>query len=322
MVNSMKLRCPRFAWRMHDTGPVAGIVALILVLLLLIPPHGILSDNEENYFALAEKFVSPSAWPQNSAVFDASWHLTLSNITLGSLISAIGYTPTQVVTRLLTVAGYAVTLSALFRVFGLPALDAALAVMGTELIGQDIVGGEWLFGGYEAKVAAYLLVLAAVRLVLISERMTAAMLVFVVATYVHFLVGGFWFVAAMALRALDRPRDLRPVAAATGLYSLLIAPLIGVIAWSRYTDGNAERTGDVPAPDVIYSIIREPHHQSPFLSWAYFSDRWLPGYLMALAMLVACVWIARRGEGRQLRVVALWLAGLLSYCSDSGSKIS
>ncbi len=313
MVDSMKLRCPRFAWRMHDTGPVAGIVALILVLLLLIPPHGILSDNEENYFALAEKFVSPSAWPQNSAVFDASWHLTLSNITLGSLISAIGYTPTQVVTRLLTVAGYAVTLSALFRVFGLPALDAALAVMGTELIGQDIVGGEWLFGGYEAKVAAYLLVLAAVRLVLISERMTAAMLVFVVATYVHFLVGGFWFVAAMALRALDRPRDLRPVAAATGLYSLLIAPLIGVIAWSRYTDGNAERTGDVPAPDVIYSIIREPHHQSPFLSWAYFSDRWLPGYLMALAMLVACVWIARRGEGRQLRVVALWLAGLLSY---------
>src|SRR3984957_1525002 len=110
-------RAPLF--RIASFANLVGITVLVLVLLLLIPPHGILSDNEENYFALAEKFVSPSAWPQNSAVFDASWHLTLSNITLGSLISAIGYTPTQVITRLLTVAGYAVTLSALFRVFGL-----------------------------------------------------------------------------------------------------------------------------------------------------------------------------------------------------------
>ena len=251
---------------MRDAGPMAGIVALVLVLLLLIPPHGILSDNEENYFALAEKFVNGGAWPQNSAIFDASWHLTLSDVTLGSLISAIGYTPAQVVTRLLAVAGYALTLSALFRAFGLRALDAALAVMAIELIGQDIVGGEWLFGGYEAKVAAYVLVLAALRLVLVSERLSAAALVFVVATYVHFLVGGFWFLAAMALRALDRPRDLRRVAAATALYSVLIVPMIGVIGWSRFADSDAERPDDVPAPDVIYSIIREPHHQSPFLS--------------------------------------------------------
>jgi hypothetical protein len=64
---------------------------------------------------------------------------------------------------------------------------------------------------------------------------------------------------------------------------------------------------------VIYSIIREPHHQSPFLSWAYFRDRWLPGYAMALPMLLACLWVARRGESRFLRAMALWVAGLLAY---------
>ena len=69
----------------------------------------------------------------------------------------------------------------------------------------------------------------------------------------------------------------------------------------------------MPPPDVIYSIIREPHHQSPFLSWAYFRDHWLPGYVMALPMLLACLWVARRGESRFLRVVAIWLAGLLAY---------
>ena len=78
-------------------------------------------------------------------------------------------------------------------------------------------------------------------------------------------------------------------------------------------DNSAARTTDVPPPDVIYSIIREPHHQSPFLSWVYFRDQWLPGYVMATLMLLACLWAARRGATRQLRVMAVWLAGLLAY---------
>jgi hypothetical protein len=129
----------------------------------------------------------------------------------------------------------------------------------------------------------------------------------------HFLVGGFWFIAAMALRLLDAPRDLRRVAAAVLRFVLLTAPLAGLIAWSRLMDHSAARTTDVPPPDVIYSIIREPHHQSPFLSWIYFRDQWLPGYVMATLMLLACLWAARRGATRQLRVMAVWLAGLLAY---------
>ncbi len=89
------------------------------------------------------------------------------------------------------------------------------------LIGQDIVGGEWLFGGYEAKVAAYVLVLAALRLVLLPERLAAATLLLAIATYMHVLVGGFWFMAAMTLRLLNAPRDLPRVVAATALFRAL-----------------------------------------------------------------------------------------------------
>jgi hypothetical protein len=303
-------------WLGREVGGIraaAGIAILIIALLFLIPPHGILSENEENYFAVAERFVNGSAWPQETAVFDASRHRMLSDATLGALVSAIGYAPAQVVTRLLAVAAYAIVLPTLFRVFELSALEAALAVMTMGLIGQDIVGGEWLFDGYEAKVAAYVLVLAALRLVLVSRRLTAAILLFAAATYLHFLVGGFWFVAAMALRLLGAPRDLRRVAAATLLFVLLVVPLAGVIAASRVADTSAALATDVPPPDVIYSIIREPHHQSPFLSWAYFRDRWLPGYVMAAPMLLACLWVAWCGATRQLRVVAVWLASLLAY---------
>ncbi|MBV9252325.1 MAG: hypothetical protein JO227_24145 [Acetobacteraceae bacterium] len=301
-------------WRHLDSAlAVAGPAVLILVLLLLIPPHGILSENEEDYFALAHRFVSGSAWPEKTAVFDASPHRMLSDLTLGAVVSAIGYAPAQVVTRLLAVAGYALTLSALFRVVGLSTLDAAIAVMGTELIGQDIIGGEWLFSGYEAKVAAYVLVLAGLRLMLARRQSAAAALLFAVATWFHFLVGGFWFLAAMALRLLDSPRELRQVARMTALYALLVAPLLGVIAWARLADTSATGLTDMPPPDVIYAIIREPHHQSPFLSWAYFRAQWLPGYVMALPMLLVCVWVAWRHACRRLRVMALWVAGLLTY---------
>jgi hypothetical protein len=290
-----------------------GAIILVVVLLTMIPPHGHLSDNEENYFALAERFVDHAVWPPETAVFDSSRHRMLSDATLGTVVSTIGYAPAQIVTRLLAVAGYALALSALFRVFALSALDAALAVMAMALIGQDLMGGEWLFSGYEAKVAAYVLVLSALRMVLVPERLTAAALLFAAATWFHFLVGGFWFVAAMALRLLDAPRDLRRVGAATTLFMLLVAPLMGVIVWSRMTDVAAARAADVPSPDVIYSIIREPHHQSPFLSWAYFRDSWLPGYIESAALLLACIVVARRHPARRLRLLATWLAGLLAY---------
>jgi hypothetical protein len=112
----------------------------------------------------------------------------MSDATLGLLVSTIGYAPTQVVTRLLAVAAYAIVLPALFGVFALSAVDAALVVMTMGLVGQDIVAGEWLLGGYEAKVAAYVLVLAALPLAPVSERLTAAVLLFLAATYMHFLV--------------------------------------------------------------------------------------------------------------------------------------
>ena len=197
--------------------------------------------------------------------------------------------------------------------FALTALDTAVVIMSMALIGQDIVGGEWIFSGYEAKVAAYILVLAALRLVLTREQLGAATLLLALATYFHFLVGGFWSASGMVLRLLDRPRAGRHVLLAVALYGLLVAPLCSIIIWSRLADSSAALAPDVPPPDVIYSIIREPHHQSPFLTWPYFQDRWLPGYIMAAPMLLSCVWLARNSANPRLRIMAVWLAGLVAY---------
>lgn len=188
-----------------------------------------------------------------------------------------------------------------------------MVIMSMALIGQDIIGGEWIFSGYEAKVAAYILVLVALRLVLTREQLDAATLLLALATYFHFLVGGFWFAGGMVLRLLDRPRAGQRVLLAVALYGLLVAPLCSIIIWSRLADSSAALAPDVPLPDVIYSIIREPHHQSPFLTWPYFQDRWLPGYIKAAPMLLSCVWLARNSANPRLRIMAVWLAGLVAY---------
>jgi hypothetical protein len=73
------------------------------------------------------------------------------------------------------------------------------------LMGQTLFGGEWLFNDHEAKVAAYVLVLAGLAMALDGRPFAAAVLC-AAATYFHFLVGGFWFLAHTLLLLIEDPR--------------------------------------------------------------------------------------------------------------------
>jgi hypothetical protein len=292
-----------------ERAPLLALVALFLVLLCLIPPDGVLSENEENYFQLAARSVSSAPVAPETAVFDGSHHRFVADHVLGWLIGLTGFAGAQIVGRCLAAFAYATALLALCRRLELSGLDAVLAVMIFALLGQTLFGGEWLFNGLEAKVAAYVGVLAGLAMVLRGRRLVGAALVFAAATYCHFLVGLFWFFAAMTLSFLDERRDLRRIAAATAFFSLLVAPLLGVIAWTWLLEDAAA----IPSADVIYSIIRAPHHTSPFVTAESFRRHWLPGCLLAGGMLANALIIARLPEAERLRRLALWLALLLAY---------
>jgi hypothetical protein len=49
------------------------------------------------------------------------------------------------------------------------------------------------------------------------------------------------------------------------------------------------------------------------LSWGSFAEQWLPGYLLAAAMLAGCIVIARTCGEARLRAFAIWLAVLIAY---------
>jgi hypothetical protein len=290
----------------------AGFLVLLLLLLCLVPPDGILSPNEENYFQLAAQSVSPAAVSPQSAVFDNAPHRFLADHLLGFLIAGLGYGGAQIVARLLVAAAYALALCAVFRRFGLDALDQVLVIVIFALLDQAMFGGEWLFHGAEAKVAAYILVLAGLALAIDGRGLYRLVPLFALATYFHFLVGIFWFASALALRLVEDRREFRRVAAAVGTFALLIAPLIAAIGWPRL-DAAATVPPGMPSLDVIYSLLRLPHHTAPFLDGRSFIAHWLPGCCLAGGMLISSLVIAGRPEAARLRSMALWLALMLLY---------
>jgi hypothetical protein len=301
----------RWAWLDH---PVVYAVALLLLLLCLMPPDGALSDNEEDYFALAAHAVSLSPASPYSAIFDASRHRAISEALLGGLITAVGYEHAQMIARTLAAIAFAFLLSGILRRFGLSLLDAVLVVVAYALAGQTLMGGEWLFNGFEAKVISYCLVLAGLYMAATGPSFLAPTLLFAQATYFHFLVGGFWFCAAMVGRLVEDRREFPRVLGSAVLFLTAVAPLLAVIAWSRLVDGRAfVQPADLPSPDVIYSMIRIPWHAAPFLGLDSFLAQWLPGCVATAIMLAACVMIARKPQAARWRVTTVWLAGLLAY---------
>src|SRR5260370_36606047 len=91
---------------------------------------------------------------------------------------------------------------------------------------QSYFGGEWLFFGVEAKTFAYAAVIAALALALRNRR-TSALMLTVLATYFHFLVGGFWALAIVVLIALHTRSYLR-AAQFLAIYTILGLPLVGL----------------------------------------------------------------------------------------------
>jgi uncharacterized protein DUF6798 len=295
----------------EGAGDRAGATLLLFLLLLcLLPPDGVLSDNEENYFQLGAQFVSTAPASPYTAVVDGSWHRSANDALLGGLVGIAGFAAAQIVTRTIAALAYALALRALFRRLGLSTIDAALVVVIFALMGQTLMGGEWLFNGYEAKVAAYGLVVAALAMALDGRQFAAAALC-AAATYFHFLVGGFWFLAAILLLLIEDYRGWRRLVGPSLLFAVSVAPLLGVIFATRML---AQPGGEaLPTPDVIYSIIRAPHHTAPFLSAESFASQWLPGLMLAGGMLAVCM--AVRASACEARLVtrATWLALLLAF---------
>jgi hypothetical protein len=288
-------------------GPRAArwtFCALLALFVLVLLPTGRLGSNEEHYFQRAHRFAQPAAFAETSAVFGDSVTRVASDLVIGYPVAWLGYERADALLRLANALLFAAGFAALASAWGLSLLDGVLVLGAFWLLGQQLFGGEWLFQDVEGKTFAYGLVMLGLGLGF-RRRWLAADVCFVLATYLHLLVGGFWYAFLLLFRRALGGR-LRAVAAQLPRYALGVAPLLVAIV--------AEQSAAPPAPEplssaYIYSLLRNAHHVAPFsdlrVLWS-----WMPGIVSTLGLLAA-LWIAGRTSERAVRALLRCVAAVL-----------
>lgn len=255
------------------------LFALFPILLLLLFPTS-WNGNEEKYFQSAYQRVAPDQFTEFHAVFDSSSAKFATEYALGTLVAGFGYETAHTISRVLMAVLYTVALVIFFSAIGMSLLNALTVIALFSLFGEQLIGGEWLFHGVEGKTFAYAAVLASFGFALRASWL-ASVILMVVATYFHILVGGFWMMGLLLLSYL-KDKNLSQILKLFILYALSILPIVILIAidQSSMTHAIAEVN-----PNEIYAM-RVKHHVAPFSS-LYQLSQWMPGIIAVCAILFA-----------------------------------
>lgn len=290
------------AFRDHPLAyQLAFSLVLGVVLLVLMPPQ-IWSVNEDVFLTSALRKFQPDRFEPYAALFDPTLSRIGPDYFVGFLIDRIGYDAAHFALRFSMAFIYAFALAYFFITMQLPLLWSVAVICFFGLRGENILGGEWLFRGVETKTWAYALVIIAIASAA-KLRWLRATVLCLIATYCHFLVGGFWAAAILATLFVSQP--VRAAQFGAG-YFLAVSPILFVLLREQSA---ATLSTDGLTSDYIYSILRNPHHVAPFgpKQWGV---RGLIRLLWMIAASVPMLWLA---ASRPARYVIALSAGVAAY---------
>lgn len=273
----------------EDWGITAALAALLISAAML---PGIWPGNEVNYFDLSLHFLHPDRFGPDYAATDGSRARFLSFGIIGAMVDVFGFETARVLLRLLMIGVFGGAYAFMTDRLGFARRQALAALAAFLLLKQAQLGGEWIFGGVEAKSFAYAAVFVAIGCAW-SGRSKTAMALAALATYFHFLVGGFWG-GAIAVLIVLRAGALRAGVIPSLLFGALVLPL-AVLILSEQMGASHALSGGMTA-EQIYARLRNAHHVAPFTSFEIFRTRWLGGLVklaVSLALISACAWRSR-----------------------------
>jgi len=279
---------------------VALFIGLAALLMMVLAPTN-WNGNEENYLQLASRRVSPQQFHQYSAVFDSSRSRVVSETILGTAVKWFGYERAHFVLRIVMALLYAIGLAVFFSAVGVSLLDALFIVSAFCVAREHLLGDEWLFWGVEAKTFAYSLVFLGFGLAL-RHRWGAAVVSMAAATYLHFLVGGFWAGLLVIYQRIQQ-QDNRRAFLSAALFVALVAPLVVVVVQDATTSPEVA-FAEGPSADFIYAE-RAAHHVAPFQSLSAFWTSWFPRIVATGGLLGALIGLQRRKFLPPIAVVAI-----------------
>ena len=238
--------------------PAVAEVLATVVLFFLLGGGPAPEVNEAHYLAKAKHFWDPQWCPQDLFLNSGDAHY-LFYLTWGGLTQWLSLEATAWIGRL---SAWLLLATAWYRLSWLlvPRRGCALLSAGLwiSLVQRFHMSGEWVIGGIEAKVLAYVLVLLGIGEVT-RGRWSRAWLLLGSSAAFHALVGGWTVVTALFSWALQPCRErasltrMGPALALGGLLSLPgLLPALG-LSWQADTQTAA-------AACRIYVFDRLRHH--------------------------------------------------------------
>ena len=279
------------------------------------------SGNEINYFDLSYRFARPDTFTDHHAVFDNSYGRLVPFLLIGKTVDWLGFEGAKTVLALVLWIASSLGVAAVAQGMGLRVAELALGLL-VFLRRQGILGNEWLFETVEAKGFAYVAVLFGLAAGL-RGRWALAMVLAALATYMHFLVGGFWALAFLVLYLLKGGR-LAGALRHGLLFFVLILPVFIILLRERI-GVSVDTSGLDMTLDQIYARYSVLFHVAPLIDGITgFIKDWLPGLCAHLLLLAGLVALRDRfpdrATGRWLIGLNVYvLAALAVYMADNGS---
>lgn len=298
---------------------------LVFILLFLNTFSLVLTENEEEYFAFAKRFMNPDWMPGSMSLRDLPGGRIIFDTVIGWVLGFAGFGTVAIVGRTLAALFLAFPLARLFRKAGLSNLAGLLMLQGLCLLAhQSFYGFEWIFGGFEAKVVCYGFVFYSICFYL-EDRFWPAVVLAAVSVYFHILVGGWYGIVMFACWWISGIPFKRMLAG--GAAYLAIAGPMAAYLFLYYVMGNPSTIDGVEVSRV-YVYVRNPHHLDMLAKLAHFGSTAQSGILMSIIFCGWCLKLYFKNQPGVLKKIALMsvvlfaqqFVSLIIACFDHGGE--
>lgn len=266
---------------------------LVIILSFNFLSFGVL-PNEEHYLALAKQFMDPNWLPNSFLLNEWAGERLFYQYLAGFLLNFLSFPAAAMIGKIIIIVAISYPLSILFRNINLNNLEVLIVLQLFFFGNQDFFAGEFIIGTFEPKALGYVFVFFSL-IWFLRERLILSVLFAVIATYFHFLVGG-WFLLFLNIYRIVYQFKLREWLILNILYFVLVAPFI-IYLYQGVSHIPSEQDG--LSYNYLITAFRNPWH-------TIIDSTQVVGIVsMICALLLSLLFIQKHTEGWALKLTRL-----------------
>lgn len=269
-----------FAW-FNRQNPFFLIFTLIMANFIGWQPEG----GEEQYFSFARQFMDPVWMPNSFTLNGPAGNNLVFQVVIGFLLKYFSFEQMTFFGRAINFLLYAIPLALIFRKLKISNIELAFLLQVIYFGHQSLYAGEWIFKNFEEKTLAYVFVFWSLYYLLCGKPLFSSLSA-AIATYFHFLVGG-WMFSFIIVFFIAGNRRIFPAFYSAFAYAVIVSPFV-LYLYNTYVVNNPVVVNGLNTNE-IYAFWRLKYHIGIFHDAGYFFTHAFKGVLLTLIAFGLCV---------------------------------